>query len=85
MKNERLLDIMALQEAVFEAIKAKHENLYKGLSSKSDPLLLELADMILLFSAQLALASGIPVKQQAPGTDETAESESLHRPSTLLS
>ena len=51
-------------EAAFEAIKAKHRYLHARYSAKSDPLLLELADMILLFSAQLTLAAEVPVKRQ---------------------
>lgn len=59
MDDERFLAAQAM-EAAFEAIKAKHKNLHARYASKSDPLLLELADMILLFSAQLTLAAGGP-------------------------
>ena len=51
-------------EAAFEAIKAKHKNLHACYSTQSDPLLLELADMILLFSAQLTLAAEAPVSRK---------------------
>ena len=73
MDDERFLAAQAL-EAAFEAIKAKHKNLHARYASTSDPLLLELADMILLFSAQLTLAAG------APGTGKLAvESEKTKR------
>jgi hypothetical protein len=51
------------QEATFEAIKAKHKNIYAFFSKEGDPLLLELADMILLFSAQMAQGAGVPSLQ----------------------
>ncbi len=70
MDDERLLTAQAM-EAAFEAIKAKHKNLHARYASKSDPLLLELADMILLFSAQLTLAAGAPGTKLAPEEGKT--------------
>jgi hypothetical protein len=63
MDNDRGITHQALEKA-FEVIKAKHKGIQACHSSQSDPLLLELADMILLFSAQLTLAAGTPAKRQ---------------------
>lgn len=54
MSGKHLLNAPAFQQAAFEAIKAKHQNLHALLAGRSDPLLGDLADMILLVSAQLA-------------------------------
>jgi hypothetical protein len=51
------------QEVTFEVIKAKHKNIHAFFSKDGDPLLLELADMILLFSAQMAQVAGVPSLQ----------------------
>lgn len=64
MENDRFLAHQALEEA-FEVIKAKHRGIQACHSPQNDPLLLELADMILLFSAQLTLATGAPEKRRA--------------------
>ena len=80
MDDERFLAAQAL-EAAFEAIKAKHKNLHARYASTSDPLLLELADMILLFSAQLTLAAGAPANgNSAPegGKNEGRFKYSIH-------
>ncbi|MCX5893203.1 MAG: hypothetical protein NTW80_09575 [Deltaproteobacteria bacterium] len=71
MDDERVLAVQAL-EAAFEAIKAKHQGIHACYSTKSDPLLLELADMILLLSAQVTLAVAAQVNCQA------AENRSKH-------
>jgi hypothetical protein len=82
METNRFLSSAGVQEAVFEAIKAKHKNIYAGFPTNSDPLILELADMVLLFSAQLALLCGVPMNSVlAP----RAECEAEHHPPTFLS
>ena len=75
MDDERFLAVQAL-EAAFEAIKAKHRGIQARYASKSDPLLLELADMILLFSAQLTLAVGAPAKREPALERRKVEGES---------
>lgn len=75
----------AFQEAVFEAIKAKHQNLHALPSPQSDPLLLELADMVLLLSAQLALLSGAPLVRASALKAGKNEGKSPQVPSSLLS
>jgi hypothetical protein len=73
MNPERLIESLPRQRSIFEAIKAKHGNLYKNLSPRSDPLLLELADMIFLFSAQLALAAGESLLSEVRSQPESME------------
>jgi hypothetical protein len=60
MSDQGTLNFLGSQAAVFEAIKAKHRNIHAYHSKTSDPVLLELADMILLFSAQMALLGASP-------------------------
>ena len=65
-------------EVAFESIKAMHQNLHAYYASKSDPLLLELADMILLLSAQLTLAAGAPANRRLAPVDRKGEVESKY-------
>ena len=74
MDDERSGTVQAL-EVAFEAIKAMHQNLLAYYTSKSDPLLLELADMILLLSAQLTLAAGAPANRKLAPVDRKGEGE----------
>lgn len=67
MSADQLLDSQGMQLAIFAAIKAKHENLYKDHSPPSNPLLLELADMILLLSAQMAIANEDSLNSEVRG------------------
>ncbi len=67
MSADQLFDSQGMQLAIFAAIKAKHENLYKDHSPSSDPLLLELADMILLLSAQMAIANEDSLNNEVRG------------------
>ncbi len=85
MEANRFFSSAGIQEAVFEAIKAKHKNLYASFPSSSDPLLLELADMVLLFSAQLALLCGVPMNSVLSPKIESAECDSAEQPPTFLS
>ncbi len=59
MLDQNPISSLALQQAAFAAIKAKHQNLHASLAGKGEPLLLELADMLLLLSGQLALLAGV--------------------------
>ena len=77
MDDERLGAGQAL-EVAFEAIKAMHQNLHACYASKSDPLLLELADMILLLSAQMTLAAGAPANRNLAPVDRKAEGRSKY-------
>ena len=77
MDDERFCAVQAL-EVAFEAIKAMHQNLHACYASKSDPLLLELADMILLLSAQLTLAAGAPANRILAPAARQAESRSKY-------
>ncbi len=72
MDDERFVAVQAL-EVAFKSIKAMHQNLHAYYASKSDPLLLELADMILLLSAQLTLAAGAPANRHLAPADRKAE------------
>ncbi len=65
MNDNFLPNSAAFQKAVFETLKAKHKNSYALFSTKSDPFLIELADMILLLSAQIARLSGVPLHRDA--------------------
>jgi hypothetical protein len=65
-------------EAAFEAIKAKHKGIHARFSPQSDPLLLELADMILLFSAQLTLAAATPANREPAPKGKKAEAKPKH-------
>jgi hypothetical protein len=77
MDDERIFAGQAV-EVAFQAIKAMHQNLNAYYASKSDPLLFELADMILLLSAQLTLAAGTRANRNlAPGVRK-AETESRY-------
>jgi hypothetical protein len=65
MSDQGILNFLGSQVAVFEAIKAKHQNIHAYHSKTSDPVLSELADMILLFSAQVALLGASPAHGEA--------------------
>lgn len=69
MNPGRLIESLPMQRSIFEAIKSKHGNLYKNRSPNCDPLLLELADMIFLFSAQLAMVVGEPLINKVRASD----------------
>jgi hypothetical protein len=75
--DERVVETQAL-EVAFEAIKAMHQNLHAYYTSKSDPLLMELADMILLLSAQLTLAVRAPAQHHLAPADSKAEDKSKY-------
>jgi hypothetical protein len=62
MKENGFTPSSALQKATFEAIKAKLQNIHTYYSSKGDPLLLELADMSCLLSAQFAFLGEISTR-----------------------
>ncbi len=69
----------ARQEAAFEAIKAKHRNILAYFTNQDNSLLLELADMILLLSAQLAQRE---VQKSLASHEDAAEGRPLHAPAT---
>ena len=77
MDDQRFCKVQAV-EVAFEAIKAMHQNLKAYYASKSDPLLLELADMILLCAAQLTLVAGAPAHRNLALVGRKAEGESKY-------
>ena len=61
-----------------DAIQSTHQNLHACYASKTDPPLLELADMILLLSAQMTLAAGAPANRNLAPVDREAEGRSKY-------
>lgn len=62
-------------QAAFEAIQAKHHNFHACFATKGNSLLLELADMILLLSAQLTL---LETRKGEPAQQSEADDASIH-------
>lgn len=83
MEENRFIPSSALQKATFEAIKAKLQNIHTHFIPKGDPLLLELADMICLLSAQFAFLGEI--SQRDPVEERKVKRDSKPRPPTILS
>ena len=75
MDSNRFPIFSPLQEVAFEAIKAKHQNIHTFFGTKGNSLILELADMILLLSAQMAL---LEARKSSRPQEREAEDNSIH-------